>query len=211
MNFMVQWYPKMNRRRRMVKWQALASAAALGVVGVHLLLTYRSLSAAQAQASQITTDLSREQARVEQLDRLLGLRQQLESRQVIVDSLGLPVDASRVMTELAAAMGSSVSLSSVEMSLERRFIEADIATGSSQSSASPSQLVAQIKLMGVSPSTGEISQLYANIVRWPFASKVTFPRSQEVMQGDLITREFSMNIEIPLTSAKPVDGRGGVK
>ena len=203
---MVDWYPKVRRRRQWVKWQACLSAVVVCTVAIHLLWTQKSLDVAREHAANVKQDLTLAQARIEQLDRLVQLRSQLESRELIVESLGLPVDVSRLLGELAAAMGESTSLAGFEMKLVSRPVKPANANATVNAPANANggqehtQQFAEVKITGIAPSTGEISQVYGNVVRWPFVTTVTFPSSEEIIRGDLVTREFGMSFDVPLSS-----------
>jgi len=207
-DFMVEWYPKLLRQRRLLKWQAWISAAVVIGVLIHVWLERQALSSAKLMSEVIQSDLASAQSKIEQLDKLLGLRRQLESRRSIVESLGLPVETSRLLGELSRCMGPGTSLAMIEMEIVTREPELIASTdrsspggSGSQGGPKPKQQFADIKLMGVAPSTSEISHFYGNIVRRPFFMRVSMPNSREASDGNLITREFEMTLSLPLTPA----------
>jgi len=215
-DFMVEWYPKLLRQRRLLKLQAWVSAAVVVGVLIYVALERKALGSARRMSEVIQNDLSSAQSKIEQLDKLLGLRKQLESRRSIVESLGLPIETSRLLGELSGCMGPGTSLAMIEMELVERepdligSADRRVPGGSgSQGGPKPMQQFADIRIMGVAPSTSEISHFYNNIVRRPFFMRVSPPNSREASDNELITREFEMTLSMPLTSASVAAVRRG--
>ncbi|HQY89639.1 MAG TPA: hypothetical protein PK402_13380, partial [Tepidisphaeraceae bacterium] len=115
LNFVPAWYPRALRRRRYFKLQLLGSVIALFGVGVGSYMLFRELRADRHEliARREALDLKRKE--VKQLDELLELQAQLLAKQKIVAQLGMPVETTRLVSELNQCMSESVSLTEFDI------------------------------------------------------------------------------------------------
>lgn len=202
-NFLSEQYLREQARRSSIVREAILIVLVIVVMACWGLLAFkrggelsRQLAARQQEAQMLqvqTGQISQLSAQAAQL------RQQLQLRR----ELALSIDYSTVVANIGQVMPEALSVTKLEITAPTPTPRVAIpgAAGEKKvprSVAAPVRSIMKIELRGLSPTDGDVAtfmdKLSANAV---FASvKMHYSRSTRV--GDVIAREFHIDMEVPL-------------
>jgi Fimbrial assembly protein (PilN) len=200
-NFLPDWYPRVVRQRRMLTLQAYATA--LLVTGGLVALMWMKHKTVRLDAELNVTQakaLDTVKA-VHQLNEMLDLQKQLVAKKSIVGELGLPVELSRVITEMGACTPREVTITSIDANTIETaapsIADRAVAAASGKSAVAQSRRL-DLKLRGVAPTEAEVTALWSRLIERPFLSQVRLVNSTEKVDGEHKMREFEMTLSISL-------------
>ena len=196
------WYRAAVRRRRWTLVQAWATLA-LVVVLATIVVTRRDDEQARAERLQ-----GIEQKR-DQTDRLIARLEGEEARlaslaqlAATVEQIGLPLEASRVLSEIAAAMPNGVSLRELSVSVERAEQTGlpDRRRAGKAAEAPPADRFVSVRLIGLSSeSSGSgFHRLTEDLRAVPYFRDVQTSGSRRVSVGEAEAWSFELTFTIPL-------------
>ncbi len=210
LDFMPAWYPQLIRRRMALKIQLIASGVVLLIGASAMAVLSRTASQAQTHRDLTEHQLLTTRKEVKQLDELLGLQGQLLSKRQIVAQLGLPVELTRLLSELVDCMPSSMTLSEIDVKTESRAKSIDqIASETKRKKDAPPSLSRslEVRFVGVAPTEVDVTTFYGKLADRTFLENLRLVQSSEKRDRDHVMREFEIMFSIPLDYAPA--GKGG--
>lgn len=208
LNFVPAWYPRALRRRRYFKLQLLASVVALFGLAIHGYMTFRQLRADRHVLTERRTALEMKRKEVKQLDELLELQAQLLSKQKIVAQLGVPVETTRLVSELEQCMNDSVSLSEFDIHTVERSISVSESVSKSKKKSDDVPTTSrrlEVLVRGTSPDASSVAMFNNAVADRRFLEQVRLTNTTEKIQDKRAIREFEMTFLVPLDYEPPVE------
>jgi len=204
-DFLPTWYPAFRRRRTLLAVQVWLTIALVVAAAGGLFWQRQRLGVARATLHDDEARLAQVRREVRQLDELEGLQRELLQKRRLVARLGVPVDLTRVVAELAECMGPAVSLSDLtaktnetgksmaELAAERRG-----GRGGAAGAAGGISRTLRVSLKGVAPTESDVTAFYARLADRRFFDDVRLEHSAERRDQAHVMREFDLSFAIPL-------------
>lgn len=212
-DFLPDWYVGVRRQRALLTAQTwltaglvMAGLAVLGIVRTH---------AGEASAALAHTEQAAEQATksVQQLDQTLALQQQLVAKQQVLSDVGLGVEASRVIAELAAHAPRELCFENVEIRTDEQARQPTIADRARAGGAAAVLPAVSRRLLlritGVAPTEDAITTFWSQLMQRPWAEEVRIVNTAEDTRVDHTVRTFELTLTIPL-DAPAADALGAI-
>lgn len=195
-DFLPNWYQGVRRQRRMLRVQTFVSGVVVlaGLIGI--LVSYRQCRAAEEKLALTNQQAEQAVKEVRQLDEMLSLQQQLVSKRRIVSELGLPVELSRVISELNDCLPREASFTEVEFKTNTTTLDT-IADRAKQGAKSVSRRL-ELNLKGIAPTESEVTAFWSRLIQRPFFNEVRLVNSVERRNGDHRWRSYEITLAIPL-------------
>lgn len=199
--FLPSWYPRSRRCRRIVVWQGYGLIVLILAAAVWTFFTQRSIRASERTLAAIETQLERSEVDQRILDQKLSLRQQLQTQEELLASVGYSVEMTRLLQKLDELMPRQMSLIEFECTTEET--PRQVATVAAVSKSSEKAKIQfdrrlRVKLLGVAPSNTEVATFIAGLYTVPFLDQVSYVNSRDVYDSDHKLREFTVTFCINL-------------
>ncbi|MCS7033542.1 MAG: PilN domain-containing protein [Phycisphaerae bacterium] len=211
LEFLPEWYPILRRRRGLAVTQAWVTAvlmAALCLVGV---AEHRRVMAYEATSTELTAEMNRTRAQLRMLDEQLELKKQLEQQSLILSKVGLQVDISRLLGEIAHLMSRETFLLEFRAETEETVrpsekngannsrSRADTRSGNAAEDA-PCDRKLRVKLVCVAPSDVDVANFLAGLTNKPFLEQVAMTYAKDRTQSGRVMREFEITFQVNLNT-----------
>jgi hypothetical protein len=202
--FMPAWYGRLRRNLNLFRLLLCVSAAALVMIAFAVLLARQSQLSAEYTLGKQRKALTDTVAKVGELDELLQLQKELLAKRQIMAELGLPVELTRVVGELARWMPPSMALTriNIETKAVAKTIEQaarDRRTRGPETGTLSRTL--NVRFVGVAPTEAEVTVFYARLAELGVLQEVRLVRSTEKKTSDTVMREFEVTFSLPLDYA----------
>jgi hypothetical protein len=199
------WYPLLLRRRRRLHLQAWLTGA-LVVVLVAVLVWHRAseeatqVELASLEAQRRATDATLSELALEEA-RLAGLLRRAE----LVSRMGLPVEVSRVISQIDAAVPEDVALTALDVVTDEQSVAAP-GLGLSAGATTHARLKQmQFTLVGYADNPTSIETLGRNLRKLPLLRDVRPSRTRSEIVFNQSVMLFEMSFRVDLTAG----GGGG--
>jgi hypothetical protein len=202
--FMPAWYGRLRRNLNLFKLLLCVSATALMLIAFAVLWARQSQFTAHHTLARQRQALADTRAKVGELDELLQLQKELLAKRQIMAELGLPVELTRVVGELARWMPASMALTRINIetkTVEKTVEQAarDRRTRGPETGAVSRTL--NVRFIGVAPTEAEVTVFYARLAELGVLQEVRLVRSTEKKTSDTVMREFEVTFSLPLDYA----------
>ncbi len=196
-NFLPDWYQAVCRQRMYLRTQVFATGAVALAGLITLLVSYRQCEAA-TQALHYTSQKAEQAVKqVHQLDEMLSLQHQLVGKRRIVSELGLPVELSRVISELNDCLPREANFTDIELKTQETPLES-IADRAKQPNASTVTRKLALNLKGIAPTESDVTAFWSRLIQRPFFTEVRLVNSIERRNGEHRWRSYEITLAIPL-------------
>ena len=209
-DFLPVWYPKVRQQRRLLKIQAIGTAAVVLAGLIALAITQKKADAARAELSDAQLRSQRTIEAVQELDEMLALERRLSSQQKIVAELGLPVEINRLLCEVGGCLSSESTLTSVSATTREIAPNATLVDRATGRAPAPTRVM-ELKVCGVAPTEAEVTAFWTRLATLPFLEQVKLVNTDESTDGDRVMRKFELTFAIRLDFAGNRPAAGGVK
>lgn len=199
-DFLPSWYGAVRRQRAMLRTQAIVSGCIVfaGIIG--LLFSYRQCAAAEQVLTHTNQEAAQAVKQVHQLDDLLSLQKQLEGKKRIASELGLPVELSRVISELNDCLPREASFTETEFQSTETTPQT-ISDRAKRGGDRATTRRLQLRLQGIAPTESEVTAFWSRLIQRPFFTEVRLVNSVERRNGEHRWRSFEVTLAIPLDHA----------
>jgi hypothetical protein len=200
LDFLPDWYPAVRRQRSMLRWQVYASAAVVIAGVAALTVSYHQVEASQLALVQAKDRAEQAVKEVHQLDEMLSLQNQLETKRQIISELGLPVELSRVISEFSQSLPREVSFTDIDIKTTEHSVESNADRSKPDGKKRVSRRL-EMALKGVAPTESEVTAFWSRLIQRPFFTEVRLANSVERTSGEHRWRYFEITLAIPLDDA----------
>lgn len=207
-DFLPEWYLGVRRQRALLTAQTWVTAGLVCAGLVAILIVHAR--AGEASAALQVTEQRAEQATksVQQLDETLALQQQLVAKQQVLSDVGLGVEASRVIAEIAACAPRELCFDAIEVKTEE---QARAATIAERARGAAGPLVSRrllLRIVGVAPTEDAITTFWSQLIQRPYAEDVRIVNTDEDTRAEHAMRTFEVTLAIPLDAPAAVQPAG---
>jgi hypothetical protein len=199
LEFLPDWYPRIRKRKRLIKIQGWTLFTLILVLGAWLLNTQRSVGAAERTLSSLRESLARSQAEQQMLDEQLRLRKELQDQEQLIASLGYPVEMTRLLQTLDSLMPREMSLTEFDCQTEEQPVQSTgiaVARGGDKPRLVNRRM--KVKLVGVVPSDVDLANLLAGLTNVSFFENVAPTYIRGRSENGHVFREFEITFWINL-------------
>jgi hypothetical protein len=196
-DFLPAWYPQLRRQRSLFRAQVWLSFAILCAIVITLVSMRTSVVRAQSELRTVEDHLTRTFNEVKELDETISLQKQLMAKQQLAAQLGLPVELTRVMAEVASCMPAEMSLEEVGFTTEEyRPSIAEAARNGTAASLISRKM--RVRLKGVAPSETHVGGFFGKLSDRRFLDEVRRDSTYDRDVGVHRVRAFEISFTIPL-------------
>jgi Fimbrial assembly protein (PilN) len=165
---------------------------------------YQTASATRTKLDTTADELKNTREKVTELDELLGLQKELLRKRQMTAQLGLPVELTRLVGELASVMPGSMVVRELEVKTSEQARSMDQIAGERRSKSDVVATVSRrmnVRIVGVAPTEADVTMFYARLADRRFFEETRLVRSGEKSEGELVMREFEIMFSIALDYA----------
>jgi hypothetical protein len=204
LEFLPDWYNRARRKRRVVVFQAWVLALLVAGFGGWIALAQRNIRNQQSTLGSLKQQLDQTYNDQRILADQLVLRQELQTREKLIASLGFPVEMTRMVQTLDKLMPKEMSIVELTCNTDEQVrqlsgVAAIRAAGVPAEKQIDRRL--KVKMLGVSPSDLDLGNFLAGLASVPFFDQVGITYSRDKIESGHIMREFeitfSMNLNQP--------------
>ena len=201
LDFMPEWYPRFRRKRHFALVQAWASAAIMLVLVVGSFGTLRAIHKRQAELGAVERDLAQTQLELQQLEKKIALRDQLEKRKRVMLSVGRHIETARLLALIDTAKPKEMGLSELKIDVT----ELAKADGVGSLLSTRKQTLTRrltMTLKGVTPTDMDVANLLVALNRYPFIENASLVGSENKSQSGKSMRAFEVGAQVDLSDAR---------
>lgn len=209
--FLPGWYPVLRRRRALAVTQAWATAVIMGALCLFGVAEHHRVMAHESHSAQLTDEMAQTRRDLKLLDEQLSLKKQLQQQAVILSKVGLQVDATRLLGELANTMGRDMFL--VELNIDTQEVVKPLETAVANNLRSRAAMSSanegdndicdrrlKVKMVCIAPSDVEVANFLAGLTNKSFLDEVAMTYARDRVQGGRVMREIEVTFLINLNS-----------
>ncbi|HEY0009612.1 MAG TPA: PilN domain-containing protein [Tepidisphaeraceae bacterium] len=195
-----EWYVAHSRQKRLLRLQVYAVLTLLLSLATWGLVTSQAIDAAQAELQEKRIALELSAGRVRERQTQQQLREQLQTQERVDVSLGLNIEASRLLAMIDQAMPSQGSLIEVSIDTEEkpRTLAQFAASKSPTSRATDRRL--RVNLKGVAPTNGDIATILEKLGQMNFCEELRLSYARDRTEKGHVMREFVVEFSIDLNT-----------
>ena len=209
LEFLPEWYPRIQRRKRLVVLSGWMTVIVAVAFLLWTLLAHHNVRVDEAMLSSLESQVVQNKTEQKQLDEQLAIKKQLEAQARIVATLGFPVEMSRLLRTLDAVMPKEMSLIDVSFDTVEQQVSAAVATGTAAARATPGtdrpaadiDRKLKVRLIGVSPTDVDLANFLAGLTSLSFLQEVALVRSDFKSDSGHLMREFEVTFSMDLNQS----------
>jgi len=200
LEFLPDWYNRLQRRRRAAFLQTWLTLAVAGGVGLWLFSSQRAYHASASELASLQGQVLQSAAQLEQMDRLEALQRQMRKQADLYNRLGAHVESARLLGQLAEVMPETVSLLSLEVETEETPVQlSGPARAALKDPAQPPvERRLKIKIQGVAPTDVELATFLTELNKVPFFEQVAPTYVKDKHEARHVLRQFEICFTVNL-------------
>ncbi len=198
-NLLPTWYPQMVSRRRWLRMQAWATGVVLVVLGTILVLRWDNEHVREYELQNLASERERTEAILAELtsqeQRLAVLAEQAS----LVEQVGLPLEVTRVLAEMARTLPTRAALTLLEVKTERReptTLEKARAVTTGRPTAGGVWM--RFRVQGIAPSRNDLPALMEHLQEETLFRDVFVSYGNDVVLHGRQAVEFEVSFTIDL-------------
>lgn len=201
-DFVPTWYAATYRRRRLLKLQLYCTVLVVLSLTTWSIVKAQQLDDSQHKLKALVADLERSEQRVRERQVQEQLRQQLQTQDKVDTSLGLNVEASRVIELVDRCVPREASLISLDIDTDERVpsLAQRAAVAGKPGAKSGPQRTLSVSIKGVAPTNGDVATLLENLTDTGFCRDVRLDYARARLDGDHTMQEFAVLFSIGLSA-----------
>ena len=193
-DFLPDWYPRIQRKRRWVIIQALVTVTMIVLISGFALARKLQVSAVVATAAQTEAQISLSRQQLAQLNEKTKYENELRQQEHIVAQIGIGVETTRLLKAVEDAMTPDMALTNLSLEMEEQPRETDRRL--------------KVVVDGVAPTEMEAVTLLGNLAKVKCFENVAIRVNDENARDGHMTRDFEVTFDMNLNSpAPPTEGR----
>lgn len=202
LEFLPQWYSRLERRRGVLWLQAWLTLALFAGLGLWVFLAERNVRSTAYALRLLDGQLKQTDNQVRQMDLMQATQRQCRQKADVLAKLGTHVDSARILGRLGELMPANVSL--VQLSFELDETPAAL-PGAARAAlkdrnSAPLDRRLRARVQGVAPTDVELATLLTELNKVPFLDNVTATYSRDKRQLGHVLREFELVFTINLNA-----------
>jgi Tfp pilus assembly protein PilN len=200
LEFLPAWYHQTRRRKRIVGLEAWVLFLLVIGLGSWVALAQRNIIRDQQALNGLTKQITQTHSEQRMLAEQLSLRQQLQEREQLIASLGMPVEMTRLMQTLDSVMPKEMSLVEFNCDTDEQLRQVTSVAAARATNDTTRQMDRRlrIKLIGVAPSDVDLANFLAGLTNVPFFEQVAVTYAKDKTEAGHVLREFEVTFTMSL-------------
>lgn len=198
------WYSGLQKRKRWLRLQVWLTLAFAGGLGLWVFLADRNQRFAESALVSLKGQLNQTDAQLKKMDELESLRKQLRQQAEILGKMGLHIEASRLITQLAQALPERMSLLGMNFEVEETPVTLPPTVRASMKD--PNTVVMdrklRVRLQGVAPTDLDLSEFLTELNKTSFFDHVAPSYARDRKDSGHLMREFEVSFLVGLTPSQ---------
>lgn len=200
LNFIAPWYPAYLRRRRLLRLQSAVCGGLVLAAAIYAGATAYELYSTKRVAAATRDALTRKRLEVSQLDELLVLQNELMAKQKLIGQIGVPLELSRLISDLVNRLPDGMSLIQLDVTTDERarnIVEIARTPGKTDPPVQFTRKL-QVRIKGLAPSDGDVMKYYSAVSQFRPFENTQLGATSEYKFEHRAGRQFEMSFEVPL-------------
>ena len=190
LDFLPAWYPAALRWRRRIRIETAGCATILVVTAMYAAGGWLDVADASIAYGSLRRDLQQSRLEARQLEEKLGLRQELKVEEELAAAIGLPVEASRLLSALGQATPPGVAFMRLSVETRENGSAGSTLARLRRSLGGGGGFVGadrrwEVAVEGTAESYQAVTRMAAELNRHPAFDDVDLPRSDPAGDGTL--------------------------
>jgi Tfp pilus assembly protein PilN len=201
LEFLPDWYPRARRKRRFAVLQVWILVTLFAGFSAWLFMARRGVGAQERTLESLKQQLDQTYADQRLLAEQLKLRQELQTREQLVASIGFPVEMTRLLQTLDQLMPKEMSLVELKCDTDEQIrVTGNVTAIRGGSGGAEKQIdrKLKIKMLGVSPSDVDLANFLMGLTKYPFFEHVAVSYARDKIEAGHVMREFEVTFTMPL-------------
>jgi Tfp pilus assembly protein PilN len=199
LEFLPDWYPQSQRRKRIVLLQGYMTLILASGLGVWFVLAQRNTQTAAAALAGIDTQISQTHQEMHQLEEQVALKSQLLVQRQIVEKLGVPVEMSRLLYALDQQLPPQMSLTNLSFDTQEQLkVAATLGAARIAPQGDNIDRRLHVRLDGVAPTDNDVANFLTGLSRVPFFDDVAMSYSRDHAENGHVMRDFEVTFSVNL-------------
>jgi Tfp pilus assembly protein PilN len=200
LEFLPDWYPSLQRRKRLVRleiWLIVAVSVAVGIWMVAIRHAVEDAGQAQARTE---SQLVLTETQLRKIDKLTELEAVLKKQEQIQTRLGVYVETARLLGTIASIMPVNMSLLSIQADAKEVVQPMSALTRAALKDPTrpPADRRLFVKLGGVAPTDVDLATFVTELNKVPFFEDVAPSSFKERRKDGHVMREFELTFTVNL-------------
>ena len=203
LEFLPAWYPQTRRRKRQVLLQAWVTVCSVIALAAWLLLTQRSVRAADSTLAGLDVQLATTQKELNKLDELINKQKQWRQEEDVVSRLGLHVETTRMFNAIEAALPQEMAILDLSLTVDEQLLPVATLADAQAVQQAQSQMSRRlkVKMLGVAPTDVDLANFLGKLSVVPFFENVAMTYAKDRAEGGHVMREFELTFSVNLNVA----------
>lgn len=197
--FLPDWYPQQQSRRRQVVWQGWLAAACVAAMAAWTLGTHAEIRGARQALGVLDQQQAATDLELGELQRQTHLLEQLRKRQAAAEKLGAIVETSRLLAELESVMPAAMALTEFTVDLDERQPVVQTTADAGRGAGLQRQL--RVRVEGVVPNDLEIARFMDALQQRRLFQQVALSFARDRQSDGHLMREFEVTFALDVTAA----------
>jgi len=199
LEFLPEWYPQAQRRKRIVLLQGYMTLLLAAGLGAWLLLVHRNTQTAAGALANLETQISQTHREMHQLEEQMALKNQLLVQRQIIQKLGLPVEMSRLLYTLDQNLPRQMSLTNLSFDTQEQLkVAGTLAAARFATQGDNIDRRLRVRLDGVAPTDNDVANFLTGLARVPYFDDVAMSYTRDRSDGGHVMREFEVTFSVNL-------------
>jgi hypothetical protein len=204
--FLPDWYPRAQRRKRIVLLEGWLLFLLILGLGSWMLLAQRNVFGAERSLSSLKGQLDQMHTEQRMLDEQLVLRKELQAKEQLLASLGYPVEMTRLLQTIDSIMPKATSLTEFGCETEEQVkpvagntpaVGAHAGYRDRNRDGQPQQQQQidrklRVRIVGVAPSKLDLANFLAGFANVPFFQQVAVTYARDKSEAGHVLCEFEV-------------------
>lgn len=197
LEFVPQWYPRMQRRRSWLKVQCGLTLVVMVILGAWMIEARANIAGKRDLLGQTETKLSQSSEELNLLAEQVALKEQLQQQKLIMERVGRHVDSSRMLSFLEQSLTAQMSIVQLKMdTVESIRKQGGLETDGRGGTSLDRQL--QVTVTGVAPTDLDISEFLERLSKVRFCDNVQLVEASDLSRDGHRMRKFEVTFRTNL-------------
>jgi Tfp pilus assembly protein PilN len=197
------WYPLAQRQRHWLRLQVQILLLVVAALAVWLVLARQNIAEARDSLALLDGQLRQVRSELKLLDEQTVLLKRLQVQQEVESRLGLPVEMTRLVSSIDAAMPEEMALVRVEVSTDQTARSvAELAQSARKGRAQaemPRDRHLVVRVVGVAPTDAEVTTFFSRLTENTAFQQVRMNYARDRQSVGLSMREVEIEFRVPLS------------
>lgn len=199
LEFLPSWYRQTRRRKRIVAIEGWTFFTLIVCLGSWLFITEQRIGSREVTLGALQHNVDQIHTEKKMLDEQINLRQQLQTREELIASLGYPVEMTRLLHTLESVMPREMTIIDLDCSTKEQVKQVtSVAAVKPADKQRQTERRLEVRLQGVTPSDVDLANFVGALTKMSFFQQVNVGYARDKIDAGHVLREFEVTFSLDL-------------